>query len=602
MQPLPNRPAAKSPLSHQPGCLTYALIAFALLAGVFAGDRWGDALKHRLGLHDSPPPQTAEATGGDQLWTCSMHPQVIQKEPGVCPICHMALEPLKAGPNTGHGDHAIQIDPAVVQNMGVRTETLSRGALRREIRAAGFLKEAEPNVHEINLRVSGWIEKLHADTEGEFIEGGAPLFEFYSPEIHQALSELISLKNRGGHGDALANTAARRLELWGLTPKQIADYAGRAEAPRTVTILSPAEGHVLEKMVSEGAGVEAGMTLFKIVDHDLLWMDVALFEMDLPFVDLGQPIHATVEADPGAELAGTLDFIYPHVDPATRTASARLAIPNPGMRLRPGMYATAHLDIVISENALLVPREAILDTGARQTAFVALGDGKFELKDVEMGAQGSDGVVEVLSGLADGDAVVTSGQFLLDTESRLREAVRKFLSDTPTEPSDDRAAPPLEGDATPAADPVASETSPEADALYVAYLAISARLGAEPGDDTPLDMAPIITAAEALLANEAHGARDDAQILLDAAKAMAGQPLETQREHFGHLSDVMIAIAGQYAPSGAVTPDLYVVHCPMAPGSWIQPGQEVANPYYRDEMKQCGTVERPLPALAEAAS
>ncbi len=594
MSQIKSRSGLPPATGHRSGCITLVLILVALAVGIAVGARWRAPLAHQLGLQTESTSPPATQPGSDttgQLWTCSMHPQVIQKEPGVCPICHMQLVPLSKGAGAGHTSGAVQIDPAMVQNMGVRTATVQRGPLYREIRAAGFFREAEPNVHNVSLRVMGWIEKLHANTEGMYIKPGDPLFELYSPEIHQAISELISLKNREGHGQALANTSAKRLELWGLNREQIADYASRSEAPRTVTILSTAEGHVLEKEVSEGSGVEAGMTLFKIVDHDLLWMDIALFEMDLPFIALGQSVSATVEAAPGEPITGEIDFIYPHVDMEARTTSARISIHNPGMRLRPGMYATASLDIILGEDVLLAPREAIINTGARQIAFADKGGGHFQLKELQLGHQGSDGFVEILGGLDEGERVVTSGQFLLDTESRLREAVQKFLTNEPAQP--------VAGESAPA--DAATETSAETDALYSEYLKLSAALGALPASDTALDLQPLIAAAETLAANEAHPAKALAAPLLEAAKAMVDLPLESQREKFGPLSDAMIAIAGQFAPSGSVTPNLFIIHCPMAPGSWIQPGEAVANPYYRDEMKQCGTVERALPAMAEAA-
>lgn len=582
------------------GCISLVLLLIAVAGGIAAGARWHEAIGGWMGFHGSDMPAAAGAPTGEsgQLWTCSMHPQVIQKDPGVCPICHMQLVPLNSGAGGPHTSGALQIDPAIVQNMGVRTATLARGPLYREIRAVGYMREAEPRVHEVNLRVAGWIEKLYADTEGMYVKPGDPLFELYSPEIYQALSELISLKNRDGHGQALTNTSARRLELWGLTPAQIQAYSSKSEAPRTVTILSQAEGHVLEKMLSEGAGVEAGMTLFKIVDHDLLWLDIAIFQMDLPFIALGQKVRAEVESIPGDAVTGEIDFIYPHVNMETRTTNVRVSIHNPGMRLRPGMYATAHLDVILGEDVLLAPREAIINTGKRQIAFLDEGKGHFQLKELELGNQGSDGYVEVLGGLAEGDNVVTSGQFLLDTESRLREAVQKFLTKEPATATagDDRAAPPLNGETQQAA----TETSAETDALYTEYLKLSGVLGGPPGEDKPLDMKPLIGAAEALLANQAHPARTPAAALLEAAKAMDSHPLEEQRKAFGALSDALIALSSQFVPSGAVTPNLFIIHCPMADRSWIQPGEEVANPYYREEMKKCGTVVRAIPAMMEA--
>ncbi len=184
-----------------------------------------------------------------------------------------------------------------------------------------------------------------------------------------------------------------------------------------------------EKSIVEGSAVKAGDLAMRIVDHTTLWLDAQVYAQDLALVALGQPVVADVEGFAGQRFEGTVIFVHPHVDPATRTATVRMALPNPHLVLRPGMYATAHIEARGREDAILVPREAVIDTGTRTVAFVAAGDGRFEPREVTTGTSGADGTIEILSGVAPGERVVTSGQFLLDAESRMREAVQKHLHD-----------------------------------------------------------------------------------------------------------------------------------------------------------------------------
>lgn len=423
----------------------------------------------------------AAAPDAVQLWTCGMHPQVLQDKPGACPICGMELTPVKAPSGQPASQErkvrywwdpmmtppyitdrpgkspmgmdlvpvyedevsagaAVVIDPVVVQNMGVRTEVVREGPLRAEVRAVGFLEEAEPNQHDVNLRVSGWIERLHANTEGAHLGKGDPLFDLYSPELQVAVDELIAARraraaageggnDREGRPAALLYTAAvQKLVLLGLTEAQTQRLAQLERAPRTVTFVSPIAGHLVEKKIVEGAAVAAGERVMRIVDHSTLWLDAQVYEKDLPYVSTGQHGRATVQSIAGERFAGEIVFVHPHVDAETRTARVRVEIANPSLRLRPGMYGTVTIDVEISPRALLVPREAVIDTGTRQVAFVSLDHGRFEPRRLSIGSSGSDGMVQVLAGLAPGEAVVTSGQFLLDSESRMKEAVAKFLA------------------------------------------------------------------------------------------------------------------------------------------------------------------------------
>jgi len=386
---------------------------------------------HRATAQAEPQPAQAK-----QLYTCGMHPQVIRDQPGKCPICGMELTPLApgaapdaSGSSTTSGE--ITIDPAIVQNMGVRTATVHEGPLSRTVRASGVLAEAQPRQHDVNLRVSGWIERLHANVEGMQVRAGDPLFDLYSPELQVAIGELIAARRgRDAHGSQaiLVAAATEKLELLGVSRAEI-ERLGRLDAPpATVTFRSPIDGAVVEKPIVAGDAVQAGMRALRIVDHRELWIDARIFEQDLPAVRVGQSARVTLTSLPGRPIEGRIGFLHPMVDPATRTTVARLVVPNPDLTLRPGMYATVEIEDQLAPAALLAPREAVIDTGTERIVFLARPGGRFEPRRVTLGASGSDGNVQVTQGLAVGDTVVTSGQFLLDAESNMREALQRFLT------------------------------------------------------------------------------------------------------------------------------------------------------------------------------
>lgn len=579
----------------QRGCGVYLLLivftaALSLLAGVYWSGPLHDllGLAHQHGHGEAVVSEAARAT----LWTCSMHPQVIQDHPGLCPICHMALVPLAAG-GDGKTEHmgALEIDPAVVQNMGVRTAKVRRGPVSREVRTTGYLREAQPKVYEVNLRVSGWIDKLYANYDGMYVGRGDPLFELYSPELHQTAGELINAVKAGStHIASLGSAARRKLELWGLSKAEIERIATLDAPPRTFTFYSPAAGHVLDKHVVEGAGVMAGQQLFNIVDHSQLWMDITIFERDLPFVGEGDPVSVTTEAHTGAPLEGEIIFIHPHVDTVTRAATARLLINNPDMTYRPGMYATAILVKELRTDALLVPREAIIDTGVRQLIFLARDSGHFEPRQVAVGAVAANSDVEILSGLEESDEVVISGQFLLDNESRIKEAVRKFLRASAEAATVETAAQPE------VIDDVALNTN----AVFEAYLDLSENLGRQEADIPSFDARPLLEAVTTLDTQGPESiAKEQIERLRNAVEALVKASPELARDTFKEVSAAAIALARVAPPSKDSVGKLYEVECPMAEASWLQRDNVVSNPYFAD-MKSCGEVKRSF-TLRESA-
>ena len=670
-----SRPTAEKPRRL---VAVVVLLLVAVAGGIYAGTRWHRTIGPMLGMKadDSSASTEGARTGdGQQLWTCGMHPQVIQDHPGDCPICHMKLTPLKMDGGVSTHDHGamtqngpgtlqgpggaerkvkywwdpmlsppyisdkpgkspmgmdlipvyedegsttgspgqVVIDPAVVQNMGVRIAQVTEGPLNKSVRLVGYLDEAQPNIHEVNLRVSGWVRRLHANTEGMHVEAGDPLFDLYSPELQVAIEELIAarrarsaLNSAAGTDqpsrlttEALADAAIQKLELVGLPRTQIEALAKLDRAPETVTFTSPITGYITEKPIVEGAAVKMGDRVLRIVDYSTLWLDAQVFEKDLPFVRIGQTAVANVASLPtstptvdGEPLQGEVIFIKPRVDAMTRTTTVRLSIPNPSLALRPGMYATVRTQSQVADRAVLVPREAIIETGERQVAFVAQAVGRFQPRQVKMGLAGNDGIVQVVEGLAPGEAVVTSGQFLIDSESRLREAIQKFLN----EKKQAGAAAPAPAtqaerfDATPA-------QVEKVDAVVAAYLTIADALGAVQEDSSTLNMTTLISAAHAL-----HGAVSGTKVeplavdVAKAAEAMKGQPIDHQRQMFSALGEKVIALVDAVPPTTAVAEVLYVLNCPMAPGGakgdWIQRGKNVANPFFATEMKECGSQVR----------
>ncbi len=409
----------------------------------------------------------------EQLYTCGMHPQVIQDKPGNCPICGMKLTPVrkqggasgtiasgerkvkfyKSTMNPGEtspvpakdsmgmdmvpvyetegaasDSQLITVDPVTTQDMNIHTATVTRGPLRRVIRTVGVIDYNEPGLADVTTKFKGWVEKLYVDTTGQQVHRGEPLFEIYAPELYSAQREyLLALEGSNVAGGAALKTSARtKLKFFDITDEQIAELERTRETRKTLRVVSPQDGFVVEKMVVEGQMVDAGMTLYRLADLGLVWVKAQVYEQDLDYVRLGQEATVTLSYLPDREFRGRVTYIYPTVDEKTRTARVRMEFHNPGYFLKPGMFATVQVLSELAPSVLLVPDMAVLRSGEKYTVFVALDGGKFEPRTVTLGPQAENDTYQVLSGLSEGDRVVTSGQFLLDSESQLREAIQKM--------------------------------------------------------------------------------------------------------------------------------------------------------------------------------
>lgn len=322
----------------------------------------------------------------------------------------------------------VRLSPAEARALGVTYATVAREAVTRTIRTVGRIQAPEPAVAEVTTKVEGFVERLAVDATGALVTAGQPLLELYSPAVVAAQDELLAARRLAGAVDstdpeawrsaqALLAAARRRLAWWDV-PAELVDRIERTGQPqRTVPLRSPAAGVVLEKMVVQGQRVMPGMPLYRIADLSEVWIEGDVFEQDLRFVRPGSEAHVEVSAYPGEHLMGRVRFIHPVVDPESRTNRVRLALPNPGRRLKPGMFATIYLDVTLGR-ALLVPAGAVIATGERNVVFVRDAGGVLHPREVVVGARAGDRI-EIIEGLAAGDVVVRSANFLVDAESRL---------------------------------------------------------------------------------------------------------------------------------------------------------------------------------------
>lgn len=422
---------------------------------------------------DPGPDAPADHAAHADLYTCGMHPQVVQDGPGTCPICGMDLTPMGAGKATatpdgerkiaywqapmdptyvrdapgkspmgmdlvpvyedevgggGGGGNYVDIDPGVIQQAGVELATAERTTVFRHLRTIGEVDVGEDELSVVNLRFSGWVERIRVDKTGDPVERGQVLFEIYSPELVAAQEEyLLALRSQGADA-ALTRAARRRLELYDVARRDIDALVKRGEASRTLPIRAPQAGFVLHKNVVEGARVQAGKDLYRIGNLQRIWITAEVYEHDAPWVEEGQPAQLELTNQAIGTLEGKVSYIYPTLDTRTRTLKVRLEFDNPGVRLKPGMFATVHIQYRRKDDVIAVPTEAVLHSGRRTLVFVARGKGRFEPRDVQLGLQGDHRMTEVLAGLEPGDRVVTSGQFLIDSESQLQEALKKILA------------------------------------------------------------------------------------------------------------------------------------------------------------------------------
>jgi len=420
-----------------------------------------------------------------ELWTCGMHPEVILDHPGQCPKCGMDLVPLKKqspaqkeNKPQGKGkilywqapmvpteiyDHpgkskmgmdlvpvyenqtsagsTVIIDPVTMQNMNVRVSEVQRKTFVQSIRTVGLVKYNEQTMRTVSSKISGWIEKLYIDFTGQAVRRGQALLEIYSPELVSTQQEyLLALKSRDQAanstfenirqgGASLLAASRQRLAYWDIPPKEVRRLEQTRQVRRTMRIESPFNGVVIKKQAEEGLYVTKGMTLYQMADLSTVWIEASVYEDDARLIRTGLPAVVHLPFDGASELNGTVTFIYPYLDQKARDFKVRMAFDNSGLKLKPGMYVDVFLKTPPAENAVVVPSEAVIRSGKRNIVLVARGDGRFTPRQVRIAGENEAGEIHILAGVQPGEQVVTSAQFLIDSESRLQEAIQKMLAE-----------------------------------------------------------------------------------------------------------------------------------------------------------------------------
>ena len=387
------------------------------------------------------PSANAAAPGEIDHYTCSMHPSVNQKGPGKCHICGMDLIPVT---KEQHDQGVVMIDDARRQLIGVRTAPVTLAPMTSAFRAVGHVSYDESALADVNLKVRGWITKLYVNQTGQRVARGQTLFELYSPELYNAQQDyLLAIGGAAGSADAgslvegLAKAARQRLRLLGMSDGQVDAIAKRGAPMENVAFGAPASGFVIEKDVVEGASVEPGMRLYRIAALSKVWVEAEIYEADLANVRVGQRADVTLDYLQGRSYDAKVSYVYPYLDPKSRTGQVRIELANKDLDLRPGMYANVALSADLGTRTQ-VPAAAVVYTGPRRLVFVDLGQGRFKPQEVQVGVE-AEGMYEVLSGLRPGDVVATSGVFLIAAEARISTAAKYWES----APEDGGAAMPM---------------------------------------------------------------------------------------------------------------------------------------------------------------
>lgn len=457
-----------------------AILGLAATAVLLATACKGNAGKTGPAAQAGPEQARAEKAkpkSGAKLYNCPMHPTYTSDKPGDCPICGMKLVPMESqdvpaetlaappakkktmyrstmAPNEvsdkpGKDSMGMDMVPFEVEEsgavtevggriqvkissqrqqlIGIKTAPVRSQSIHKLIKAVGRVDYAEPNISIVNLKFDGWVEKLAVNSTGRAVRKGEPLFDIYSPELIVAQQEyLIAVKAGASFGDASSflKSAREKLRLWGVTDKQVEELGRTGEFKKTVTVYSPGSGIVIEKDVVQGQKVMAGEALFKIADLSRVWILGEVYEYELPFIRNGQDVKVSLSYYPGESFEGKITYIYPYLKPETRTNQVRIEVGNPGLKLKPEMFADLEIHVDYGTR-LTVPSDAVLDAGDTKIVFVAKGDGYFEPREVKLGVKGQD-IYEVLSGLSEGENVVTSANFLIDSESSLKAALSRM--------------------------------------------------------------------------------------------------------------------------------------------------------------------------------
>jgi Cu(I)/Ag(I) efflux system membrane fusion protein len=397
----------------KPIMITVAVFA-AIIVGIFVG-------RATAPDGDSAPGAAAPAEREILYWVAPMDPNFRRDEPGKSPM-GMDLVPVYAD-EVDATPGTVKIDPTVINNMGVRTALAEESPLSRRIETVGYVNFDEETLQHVHTRVDGWIEKLAVTATGDPVKAGELLFELYSPTLVNAQQEYLTAVR--SNNQVLLEASQDRLTALGVTDSEIARLRQNRKASQRVRVYAESDGVIAHLGVREGIYITPATEVMSVARLDQVWVHAEVFERQSAWVQPGQAAHVELDYLPGESWQGTVDYIYPELDPSTRTLRVRIRFDNEGEVLRPNMFARVTLFSTAAEPVVHIPREALIRGGSADRVVLALGDGRFRSVPVSVGIESGDRVA-ILEGLSAGDRVVTSGQFLIDSESNIESALSRM--------------------------------------------------------------------------------------------------------------------------------------------------------------------------------
>lgn len=547
--------------------------------------------------HEMAGTESSKAT----TWTCSMHPQIRQPEPGQCPICGMDLIPLDD--NMSEGDPMeIKMSPTAMQLANVQTAIVGYGMPTKEVRMNGKVQPDERLKYSQVTHLDGRVEQLAINFTGEPVRRGQRIASIYSPELVTAQQELFSAVKIKDMQPALYNAAKQKLKNWKLTDAQIEEIIASGKPQERFPIHADVSGIVLEKKVNLGDYVMRGMPLYEVVDLSRVWVLFDVYESDMSWAKVGSMVDFTIQSLPGENFKGKITFIDPVINPMTRVATARVEMPNPGGKLKPEMFASGIIKTQLAgkKDQLVVPKSAVMWTGERSVVYLKHttdAGTSFLMREVQLGPLTGGGYV-IKSGLEAGEEIAVNGTFSIDAAAQLAGKPSMMNPEGGTvmtghnhggsSPSAAAPAKPMEvsKQATAAVKQLFDLYFPLKDALVKADLATAKK---QAGD---LKNAFEKTSM-GLFTGEAHNhwMNHSAAAVEALNKIAVARDMEEARKYFKPLSGQMVALAKAFGPFGET---VYVQHCPMADNNtgadWLSLDEQIKNPYFGDKMLKCGSV------------
>jgi len=552
--------------------------------------------------HEGHQMENAESSAAT-TWTCSMHPQIRQPEPGQCPICGMDLIPLDDNMSSEGDPMEIKMSPTAMQLANIQTAIVGYGMPTKEVRMNGKVQPDERLKYSQVTHLDGRVEQLAINFTGEPVRRGQRIASVYSPELVTAQQELFSAVKIKDMQPALYNAAKQKLKNWKLTDAQIEEIIASGTPQERFPIHADVSGIVLEKMVNLGDYVMRGMPLYQVVDLSRVWVLFDVYESDMPWAKVGSTVDFTIQSLPGENFKGKITFIDPVIDPMTRVAKARVEVSNPGGKLKPEMFASGIIktQLAVKKDQLVVPKTAVMWTGERSVVYVKKSTEQgtsFLMQEVTLGPLAGDNYV-IKRGLEPGTEIAVNGTFSIDAAAQLAgkpsmmspEGGAVMTGHNHGGGSPAAAATPVQSmevgkQAKAAVKQLFDLYFPLKDALVKDDLAAAKK---QAGD---LKMAFDKTSM-GLFTGEAHNhwMNHSGAAVESLNKLVAAKDVDAARLQFKPLSGQMVALAKAFGPFGET---MYVQHCPMADNNtgadWLSLDEQIKNPYFGDKMLKCGSV------------